>query len=123
VDTSYHPMSFVLGLTGPKVTINGLPTNVPWGQIPFDLPAGNYYLQVSVRYLGNFGPAELPVAVYPGQLTTIYYRPPAAIGMSGSLGFEPQKTRGMGLMISLNIVAVVPIVLLFVYLVVALSVF
>jgi hypothetical protein len=114
VDTSYHPMAFILGLTGPKVAINGYPTNVAWGQAPFDLPAGNYHLYVSTRYLGDLGPATLQVAVHPGQLTTVFYRPPAAIGMSGSLGFEPQKTRGMGVMMALNIVAILLVIVLLV---------
>ena len=78
-----------------------------WGQTPFDLPAGNYHLRVCVRYLGEFGPAELPVAVYPGQLTTAYYRPPAAVGMKGSLGFSPQKTRGMSTLMTINVIVVI----------------
>jgi hypothetical protein len=114
VDTSYNPMGFMLGLTGPKVAINGYPTNVAWEQAPFDLPAGNYHLYVSTRSLGDFGPAVLQVAVHPGQLTTVFYRPPAAIGMSGSLGFEPQKTRGMGVMMALNIVAILLVIVLLV---------
>jgi hypothetical protein len=107
VDASFNPMAFMLAFTGPKVTINGQPANVRWGQTPFDLPAGNYHVRVCARYLGDFGPAELPVAVYPGQLTTVYYRPPATIGMKGALGFQPQKTRGMSAIMLLNVIAVV----------------
>jgi hypothetical protein len=119
VDSSYNPMAFMLAFTGPKVTINGQPASVKWGQAPFDLPAGNYHLRVSARYLGDFGPAELPVAVYPGQLTTVYYRPPATIGMKGSLGFQPQKTRGMSAIMVLNVIAVVIVIAVFVALVVS----
>jgi hypothetical protein len=107
VHSSYNPMAFLLALTGPKVTINGQPANVKWGEAPFDLPAGNYHVRVSARYLGEFGPAELPVAVYPGQLTTVFYRPPVAIGMKGSLGFQPQNTRGMSTMMVINVIAIV----------------
>lgn len=114
VDSSYNPMAFMLAFTGPKVTINGQPASVKWGQAPFDLPAGNYHVRVSARYLGDFGPAELPVAVYPGQLTTVYYRPPATIGMKGSLGFQPQKTRGMSTIMVLNVIAVVIVIAVFV---------
>ena len=118
VDCSYNPLAFLLALTGPRVTINGHPTKVRWGQTPFDLPAGHYHLRVSTRYMGDFGPAELPVAVYPGQLVTVYYRPPATIGMSGALGFQPQKTRGMGVSMALNVAA---IVLLIVFVTISLS--
>lgn len=111
VHTSYNWMAFLFALTGPKVTINGQPTKVSWGEAPFDLPAGNYHLRVSTRYLGDFGPAELPVAVYPGQQTTVYYRPPAAIGMKGGIGFQPQQTRGMTAAVVIQIIAVVFLIL------------
>jgi hypothetical protein len=118
VDSSYNPMAFMLAMTGPRVTINGQPASVRWGQAPFDLPAGNYHLRVSTRYLGDFGPAELPVAVYPGQLVTVYYRPPATVGMKGSLGFQPQKTRGMS---TIMVIQVVVILLFLITLVVVLT--
>lgn len=110
VHTSYHWLAFMFALTGAKVAINGQPTNVGWGEAPFDLPAGNYHLRVSTRYLGDFGPAELPVAVYPGQQTTVYYRPPAAIGMKGGIGFAPQPTPGMAVAIAIQVVAVLFII-------------
>ena len=119
VESSYNPMAFMLAMTGPKVTINGQPANVKWGQAPFDLPAGNYHVRVSTRYLGDFGPAELPVAVYPGQLTTVYYRPPATVGMKGALGFQPQKTRGMSVIMALNLIAVVIVIAVFIAVVVS----
>jgi len=107
VHSSHNPMAFMLAFTGPRVTINGQPTNVRWGAAPFDLPAGNYHVRVAARYLGNFGPAELPVAIYPGQQTTVYYRPPAAVGMKGSIGFQPQQTRGMSAIMVINVIAIV----------------
>jgi hypothetical protein len=114
VHTSYNPMAFLFALTGPKVTLNGQPTNVRWGAASFDLPAGNHHLRVATRYLGDFGPADLPVAVHPGQQTTVYYRPPATIGMKGSLGFTPQKTRGMSAVMVIQVVAIVILVAAFV---------
>lgn len=107
VESSHNPMAFLLALTGPKVTINGYPANVRWGQAPFDLPAGNYHVRVATRYLGDFGPAEQPVAIYPGQQVVMYYRPPAIVGMKGSIGFQPQKTRGMSAIMALNMIAII----------------
>jgi hypothetical protein len=118
VESSYNPMAFMLGLTGPRVTINGQPASVRWGSAPFDLPAGDYHLRVSTRYLGDFGPADLPVTVYPGQLVTVYYRPPAAMGMKGSLGFQPQKTRGMS---TITVIQVIVILLVLITTVVLLT--
>jgi hypothetical protein len=107
VHSSYNPMALLFALTGPRVTLNGYPTNVRWGEAPFDLPAGNYHVRVATRYLGEFGPAELPVAVHPGQLTTVYYRPPSAKGMKGAIGFTPQKTRGMAVLMAINVIVIV----------------
>ena len=114
VHTSFNWMAFLLTLTGPKVTINGRPADVRWGQAPFDLPAGNYHVEVVTRYLGGMGPAALPVAVYPGQLTTVYYRPPAVLGMKGAIGFTPQKTPGMPVLMALMAVMVFFVILSFV---------
>jgi hypothetical protein len=107
VDSSYGAGSFVLALTGPKIEINGQPIRAKWGQWPVDLPAGNYHVRVSTRYLGEFGPAEQPVAVYPGQQVVVYYRAPATVGMGGSIGFTPQKTRGLGAVVILSVLAFV----------------
>jgi hypothetical protein len=115
VNSSFNPMAFLLAFTGPKVMINGYATKVRWGQAPFDLPAGNYHLRVSVRYLGDFCPADLSVTVYPGQVVPVYYRPAAVMGMNGSIGFQPQKkTRGMPVIVALNIIAFVLMILLLV---------
>lgn len=95
VNSSHSAGAFILAITGPKIEINGRPVNANWGPWSADVPAGQYHVRVSTRYLGEMGPAQLPVAVYPGQVTTVYYRTPAVMGMSGAIGFMPQKTRGM----------------------------
>lgn len=113
VDSSYHPMGFGFALIGPKVTINGHPVKVPWGQAPFDLPAGNYHVHVAAsRVIGDFGPAELPVTIHPGQLVTLYYRPPVMVGMKGSLGFQPARTRGMGAVVAVLVVFALAVLVL-----------
>ena len=114
VSSSYNPLSFMLAVTGPKIEVNGHPIQAKWGEWPIDLPAGNHMVRVSTRYLGEMGPAQLGVTVYPGQQVTVYYRPPAMMGMAGSLGFHPQQTRGMGAMIAISAVAFLFIVLVLV---------
>lgn len=111
VHSSYHWLSFLFAITGVKVEINGHPTNVSWGEAPFDLPAGNYHLQVSARWVGRFGTAQLPVTVYPGQLVTVYYKPPSFKWSRGALGFTPQKTPGLAAAIIVNVVSFFVLVL------------
>jgi len=103
VSSSYNPLSFMLAVTGPKIEVNGHPIQAKWGEWPIDLPAGNHMVRVSTRYLGEFGPAQLGVTVYPGQQVTVYYRAPAAIGMGGAIGFHPQKTRGMTVVMGISV--------------------
>jgi hypothetical protein len=107
VDSSYNGMAFMLAATGPKIEVNGQPIKANWGQWPIDLPAGQYHVRVSTRYLGEMGPAQLGVNVYPGQQVTVYYRAPAAMFMAGAIGFTPQSTRGMGAVVGLSVVAFV----------------
>lgn len=107
VDSSYNPAAFLLAVTGPKIEINGQAFKAKWGPWPMDLPAGQYQVRVSTRYLGEMGPAQLAVNVYPGQQVTVYYRAPAAMFMAGAIGFAPQPTRGMGAVIALSVLAFV----------------
>ena len=94
VDTSYSAGAFLLAVTGPTIEVNGQPVRANWGVWPIDLVPGNYHVRVFTRYLGQFGSAQLNVTVYPGQQVTVFYRPPAFMGMSGAIGFHPQKTPG-----------------------------
>jgi hypothetical protein len=114
VHSSYPWLGFLFALTGVKVEINGQPAKVPWGQAPFDLPAGNYHLRVSARWFGVFGTAELPVVVYPGQLVTVYYRPPSLKWMRGAIGFTPQKSPGMVVTTVLQVVVLALVIMYFV---------
>ncbi|MGH3432998.1 MAG: hypothetical protein ACRDQB_09205, partial [Thermocrispum sp.] len=114
LNTSYFPLGFLLALTGPSVTINGHEQRVPWGWSPVDLPPGQYHLRVHTRYLGQLGPAELGVVVYPGQTVPVYYKAPAVMGARGAIGFTPQPTPAMGAMIALMVVSTVFVVLMMV---------
>ena len=95
VDTSYFPLAFILGLTGPTIAINGQPRPMRWGQVPIDLPPGQYHLHVHTRYITDLGPAEAVLPVTEGQTTPVFYRAPAVMFVKGALGPVPQKTPGM----------------------------
>jgi hypothetical protein len=107
VDTSYLKLAFLATATRPRIEINGQPTVANWGPWPIDLPAGDYQVRVSTLHQGDFGHAQLAVRIYPGQQATVYYRAPAWRFMAGAIGFRPQPTRGMGLMIGFCALVVV----------------
>jgi len=110
VHAKHSWLGFLFALTGIKVEIDWQPTKVPWGQSTFDLPAGNYHLRVSTRWFGVFGAVELSVVVHPGQVVTVYYRPPAAKWMRGVAGFSPLTFRDMRASIAVNIGLVIVLV-------------
>lgn len=95
VDTSYTPLAFILGLTGPTIAINGQPRPMKWGRVPIDLPPGQYHVHVHTRYLMDLGPAEAVLPVTAGQTTPVFYRAPAVMFINGAIGPVPQKTPGM----------------------------
>lgn len=111
VHSSYPWLGFLFALTGVKVMINGHPEKVPWGEHPFDLPAGNYHLRVCARWFGEFGSAELPIAVYPSQILTVFYRPPSFKWARGAIGFTPQKSPGRVLSYTFQAIILVLVVL------------
>jgi hypothetical protein len=111
VETSYFPLNWFLGFTGPTITLNGQPMNVNWGQRIIDLPPGQYHVQVHTRYLGRFGPAEAVVPVGLGQQAPVYYRAPAALLVNGAIGPVPQSTPGIPVLLAFIAVPVVIFVL------------
>lgn len=95
-------MSFMLAATGPQVEVDGMVRATTWGNCIVDVPPGQHHVAIHTRYLGQMGRAQLGVLVQPGQQVPVFYRPPAAMGMAGSIGFEPQKTRGMGVLLAIT---------------------
>ena len=111
VDCSYLPSATFLGATGPRIDVDGQQIKANWGPWPIDLPAGDYTVTVETRYMGGMGKATLPIEVEPGEETRIFYRAPATIFSSGSLGHVPQGTNGMG---GLVVLIAIPIILMMV---------
>ncbi len=114
INTGYSSMAFLLAATGPQVEVDGMVRSTVWGDCIVDVPPGQHHIAVHTRYLGQMGRAQVVAIVQPGQQVSVFYRPPAAMGMAGSLGFEPQKTRGMGVLLAISGGVVVLFVLLIV---------
>ncbi len=95
VNCSHTSSAFILEATGPRIQIAGLDIKANWGPWPIDLPAGNYTLRVSTRYLGDMGEAETRVQIPAGGQTEMFYRAPATIFTDGTIGETPQPTAGM----------------------------
>lgn len=97
VDCTYGRWERVLHQTGVAIELNGRQSLANWGQWVVDLPAGQHQLRVVTLWgKRGLGPAELPVSVRPGEVTTVYYRPPGTKGARGAIGFTPQRTPSSG---------------------------
>lgn len=114
VECSYHPMAMLFAATGPNVVVDGVHRGSTWGSTVLDLPAGQHHLHVHTRYLGQFGRADAPLVVAPGQLVHLYYRAPLTIFQRGRLGPTEQRSAGVGMLVAIlgSAVLVVLLVLL-----------
>lgn len=110
LDTSYSWLDFSLALTGPTVTLDGYPIRAEWGLIPLDVPAGRHHIKVHTRYGRPKGIAEIEVLVHPGEQVLLYYRAPAIMLIGGAIGTQPQQTPGI--VLSLLVSVIPPLILL-----------
>lgn len=95
LDCSYNKLGFFLAFTGPHIRVDGYGRDGSWGQTPIPLPPGTHSIEVHTRYMGQMGPANILVNVYPGQQVPVFYRAPTAIFFKGAMGHQPQSTPGM----------------------------
>lgn len=88
-------------MTTAKVTIDGYPVPVQWGDNAIPVPTGARRVHIRTGYLYDYGGAEQIVEIAPGQRVDLFYATPAAAFLTGSLGTEPQKNRGFVAMIAI----------------------
>jgi hypothetical protein len=99
-------------LIHPSVSIDGYPTQIKYGDNPFQLLAGRHHIEVYMQYMRKYGQAALDFNIYPNAQVDVWYAGPKHQFASGDIGFEPQKAKGMGLMIGMIAVLVFLFVLL-----------
>lgn len=89
-------------MISPRATIDGYPAPVRWEQNAFPVTPGQHHVHVAASYLWEYGPADQPVTIYPGQSVEVHYSPPlATLGVRGRIGFEPQPVAGMAFVVTL----------------------
>ncbi|MFQ6394800.1 hypothetical protein ACLMAJ_15225 [Nocardia sp. KC 131] len=96
VDASYSGWAFLLGLTKPKILINGQRVpNTRWGPNHIPVGPGQYHVKVATPWLFDMGPATVTAPIAEGPGARFYYRAPVVIFLNGAIGQVPQKTPGM----------------------------
>ncbi|MEU7763835.1 hypothetical protein AB0B25_01725 [Nocardia sp. NPDC049190] len=96
IDASYSGWTFLLGLTKPKILVNGQRVpNTRWGANHIPVGPGQYHVRVTTPWLFDMGPAAVTVPMAEGQATRFYYKAPVALFLNGAIGPVPQKAPGM----------------------------
>lgn len=96
----------------PLVKIDGYPAPVRWDRNAFPVTPGEHQLHVSSNYLWEFGAAELPVVVPPGQSVEVHYSGPMVTFMRGKIGFSPQPRPGTAIVWALIAVPVLVVLII-----------
>lgn len=93
----WFPLAWIFGLLKPKVVIDGVEQRLPWGRHVIPVQPGQHHLHVHVPYFlpKQFGKADLPLVLGPGQMAEVEYRTPLYVFQRGALGPAPQKYPGM----------------------------
>ena len=87
VRTKIFPLALLLLLFKTNVSIDGVTSVLKWGDHFFAVPPGTHEVSVSFRYLfsSQTAKASLTADVVPGRTTTVLYRSPFIVFMSGSI--------------------------------------
>ncbi|MBO0855820.1 MAG: hypothetical protein J2P18_18885 [Nocardia sp.] len=87
VDAAFFPMNFMLALTGPRITVNGMEVpGTKWGQTHIPVGPGQHHVRVAAKWIWDLGAAEAAVPVAEGYCTPVYYKTPAIAWVRGALG-------------------------------------
>lgn len=106
-------------LTSPGVTVHGYPLPAKWGENYYQVPPGQYQVNVKVNYIFPFGEGSIPVQVSAGQASKVYYAAPNGVFFQPALGYEPQQNPGLWLFWVALGAALLIILLMFVLIIVA----
>lgn len=98
-------------MLAPKVTFNKQPIPASFGTTLIPAPVGRHKVEVSAQWMRTYGQAELDVDVAEGQVVPVYYAMPYHQFTRGAIGHEKQKRPGVGGLIAILAVILVPLLL------------
>lgn len=99
----------------PTVHIDGNLVAAQYGLNTIPVPPGRHHISVYGQWMRQYGQAEMDVDVAQGEYVPVFYAAPLHQFTTGSIGHEPQKTKGIAFMVTVVVAAVVlPILFLIV---------
>lgn len=96
-------------ITSPRLTIDGYPAPARWEQNAYPVTAGRHVVRGATSYLWEYGAAEQPVDIYPGQSIEVHYSGPMITFAAGRMGFEQQPRPGL---VAFWVIMAIPILIL-----------
>lgn len=97
-------------LIRPNVQIDNFPAPGEWGRNAYAVPPGRRLVRVSSTYMWQYGAAEQTFDIVPGETVELHYATPHLTFLSGNLGYEPQRRRGLAAIVALGVFAILAVV-------------
>ncbi len=95
-----------MGLITPVVRFDGYPVPAGWGRTEIVAPAGVRQVSVACRYWWQYGFAQDPVPVRPGEHVEVHYSPPLLTFIGGRIGPQQQPRPGVvGFAVAMGVLA------------------
>jgi hypothetical protein len=105
----------LLSMITPKVQIDGHPAPAKYGENLFPVAPGPHVVSAFAQWMWQYGKAEQPVSLAPGETAEIYYATPVLTFLPGAMGSTKQRHPGMTILLLLCGVAVAFVVALLIF--------
>lgn len=105
----------LLSMITPKVLIDGQPAPAKYGENLFPVAPGPHVVSAHAQWMWQYGQAEQPVSLAPGETAEIYYATPVLTFLPGAMGPTRQKHPGMMVLLLLCGVAIAFVVALLIF--------
>ena len=87
------------GMLTPAVVVSGHRVNSRFGTMDVPVWAGPNRVDVSTRWMREYGQASLDVVVQPGEVVPVFYAVPWHQFSTGSIGHEKQPRKGLAALV------------------------
>ena len=101
------------GVITPTVVVSGHRVNSRFGTMDVPVWAGPNRVDVSTRWMREYGQASLDVVVQPGEVVPVFYAVPWHQFSTGSIGHQKQPRKGLAALVG-GLVAVFAVIAVFI---------
>ena len=107
--------NMLLSMITPKVQIDGYPAPAKYGENLFPVAPGQHVVAAHAQWMWQYGKAQQPVALAPGETAELWYATPVLTFLPGAMGASKQRHPGMMILLLLCGVALAFVVALVIF--------